>query len=118
MCKPGLFALYLISLFFPPFLSQEARTTIHLIGDSTMAEKSEEKRPETGWGEKLRLFFDTNVVIRNHARNGRSTRTFVEEGRWQSVVDQLKPGDYVFIQFYLRAFQHREMRRMTFRQGT
>jgi len=74
--------------------------TIHLAGDSTMAEKLPEKRPETGWGEKLPVHFDpARVQVRNHAKNGRSTRTFIEEGRWQVLLDALRPGDYVFIQF-------------------
>ena len=74
--------------------------TVYLAGDSTMAPKLENKRPETGWGEALQDYFDRDVVrISNHARNGRSTRTFIEEGRWQAIVDSLKPGDYVFLQF-------------------
>jgi len=74
--------------------------TIYLAGDSTMAEKLPEKRPETGWGEKLQAHFDpTAVRIENHAKNGRSTRTFLEEGRWDAILKKLKPDDYVFIQF-------------------
>jgi len=74
--------------------------TIYLAGDSTMAEKSPEKRPETGWGEKLPAHLDAaKVRLENHARNGRSTRTFLEEGRWAAIVSNLKVGDYVFIQF-------------------
>jgi pectinesterase len=73
---------------------------IYLAGDSTMAEKLAEKRPETGWGEKLQAHFDAEKVrIENHAKNGRSTRTFLEEGRWTAIAEKLKPGDYVFIQF-------------------
>lgn len=73
---------------------------IYLAGDSTMARKLPEKRPETGWGEALQQFFDaTKVRIDNHAQNGRSTRTFIEEKRWQAIVNKLKAGDYVFIQF-------------------
>ena len=73
---------------------------VHLAGDSTMAPKIAEKRPETGWGEMLQDFFDTTAVrVVNHARNGRSTRTFIEEGRWKAIVDSLNTGDYVFIQF-------------------
>lgn len=79
---------------------QARLVTIHLAGDSTMAPKLAEKRPETGWGEMLQDFFDTTAIrVANHARNGRSTRTFIEEGRWKSIVDSLNTGDYVFIQF-------------------
>ena len=74
--------------------------TIHLAGDSTMAPKLAAKRPETGWGEMLADFFDsTSVRVVNHARNGRSTRTFISEGRWKEITDSLRAGDYVFIQF-------------------
>ena len=75
-------------------------TRIFLAGDSTMAEKLPEKRPETGWGEKLQGWFpEQEVVVVNHAKNGRSTRTFIEEGRWQKLLEEVRPGDYVFIQF-------------------
>ena len=65
-----------------------------------MAQKLPEKRPETGWGEALSGFFKADKVrVENHAQNGRSTRTFIAEKRWQSIIDKLKKGDYVFIQF-------------------
>jgi lysophospholipase L1-like esterase len=74
--------------------------TIYLAGDSTMAQKLPEKRPETGWGEELQKFFkDGAVVVDNRAKNGRSTRTFIEEKLWQAIVDNLRKGDYVFIEF-------------------
>jgi lysophospholipase L1-like esterase len=74
--------------------------TVWLAGDSTMAQKQPDKRPETGWGEALQPCFDSSRVrIANRAMNGRSTRSFVAEGRWKAIVDSLKAGDYVFIQF-------------------
>ncbi len=74
--------------------------TVWLAGDSTMAQKQPDKRPETGWGEALQPCFDsTQVRIANRAMNGRSTRSFVAEGRWKAIVDSVQPGDYVFIQF-------------------
>jgi lysophospholipase L1-like esterase len=74
--------------------------TVWLAGDSTMAQKQPDKRPETGWGEALQPCFDSNEVrIANRAVNGRSTRSFVAEGRWKAIIDSLTPGDYVFIQF-------------------
>ena len=74
-------------------------TTVYLIGDSTIANKDIRAYPETGWGMPFGHFFDSSVVIDNRAKNGRSTRTFIEEGLWQPVVDNLAEGDYVFIQF-------------------
>jgi lysophospholipase L1-like esterase len=74
--------------------------TVYLAGDSTMAQKLPEKRPETGWGEELQKFFKEGaVIVDNRAKNGRSTRTFIEEKLWQGIVDSLKKGDYVFIEF-------------------
>lgn len=93
-----LFALTLLAIGAESALG--APTTIFMAGDSTMAEKLAEKRPETGWGEKLPKFFDEEFVrIDNQARDGRSTRTFISDGRWQALIDKVRPGDYVFIQF-------------------
>jgi lysophospholipase L1-like esterase/quercetin dioxygenase-like cupin family protein len=92
--------LLLAGLIIPADSVNADPIVIHLAGDSTMAEKLPEKRPETGWGEALQGWFEeSDVVVRNHAMNGRSTRTFMEEGRWQNLVDALNPGDFVFIQF-------------------
>ncbi len=70
-----------------------------MIGDSTMADKPLEDNPERGWGMMLHEFFNNSVIIENHAVNGRSTRSFLNENRWQPIVDKLKKGDYVIIQF-------------------
>ena len=78
----------------------ERQVTVFLAGDSTMAEKAADKRPETGWGEFLQGYFPSDRVrVENHAQNGRSTRTFLSEGRWGAILDRLHAGDYVFIQF-------------------
>lgn len=74
--------------------------TVYLAGDSTCANKQADKRPETGWGEMLGAHFqDGKVKIDNRALNGRSTRSFIAEGHWQKLIDSLKKGDYVFMQF-------------------
>jgi lysophospholipase L1-like esterase len=53
-----------------------------------------------GWGERIAPFFDTNKInVVNHAIGGRSARTFFTEGRWDKVAAQIKPGDFVIIQF-------------------
>ena len=81
-------------------LRRATPVTIWLAGDSTMAQKEANKRPETGWGEALQPCFDsTQVRVANRAMNGRSTKSFVAEGRWKAIVDSLKPGDYVLIEF-------------------
>ncbi|MGN1376689.1 MAG: esterase-like activity of phytase family protein [Prevotella sp.] len=74
--------------------------TIFTIGDSTMANKDiSGDKQERGWGMMLQNFFTDDVIIENHAVNGRSSKSFISEGRWQKVLDRMKPGDYVFIQF-------------------
>jgi lysophospholipase L1-like esterase len=80
-------------------LSGDRQIRIFLIGDSTMADKSLIGNPERGWGQVFPIFFNEGVEVENHARNGRSTKSFLAEGRWQAVYDKLQPGDYVFIQF-------------------
>ena len=81
-------------------VAQKSPLTIYLAGDSTCAVKLPEKRPETGWGEMFGQFFKSEKVkIDNRAQNGRSTKTFISEGRLTAIVDALKKGDYVFIQF-------------------
>ena len=93
-------AIISILLTSASFFAQKSPLTIYLAGDSTMAQKADDKRPETGWGEKLQQYFDAKkVVIDNRAQNGRSTKSFIDEGRWQKIVDDLKAGDYVFIEF-------------------
>jgi lysophospholipase L1-like esterase len=73
--------------------------TVYMIGDSTMSIKQPKAFPETGWGMELGQFFDKTVTIDNRAQNGRSTLSFQNENRWQPVVDNLKQGDYVIIEF-------------------
>ena len=76
------------------------KPTIYGIGDSTMANKTKpEENPERGWGQMLPLFFNDNITIDNRAQNGRSTRSFIAEKRWDDILKTLKKGDYVFIQF-------------------
>lgn len=80
--------------------SSTKTTTIFVIGDSTAAEKGGfRNNPERGWGMVLQGFFDDKVIVDNHAVNGRSSLSFINEGRWKKVLDRIKPGDYVFIQF-------------------
>lgn len=72
---------------------------VYLVGDSTMSVKKISKYPEAGWGMPFSIFFDESVTVDNRAQNGRSTKSFIAEGRWKSITDSLKEGDYVFIQF-------------------
>ena len=75
------------------------KTKIFLVGDSTMSIKEIKAYPETGWGMPFANFFDSTIEVDNRAKNGRSTKSFVAEGLWKLVLDDLHEGDYVFIQF-------------------
>jgi lysophospholipase L1-like esterase len=89
----------LVVFMMTNFSQSQKKITVYLIGDSTMSDKKTEAYPETGWGMPFKYFFDSTVVVDNRARNGRSTRSFISENLWQPVVENLKEGDYVFIQF-------------------
>ena len=74
--------------------------SIYTIGDSTMANKpNPEENPERGWAQMLPQFLNVQATVKNHAVNGRSSRSFISEQRWDSVYKMLREDDYVFIQF-------------------
>jgi lysophospholipase L1-like esterase len=75
------------------------KKTIWLCGDSTIAIKEIKAYPETGWGMPFVYFWDASIQVKNLAKNGRSTKTFISENLWQQVIDGAKEGDYVLIQF-------------------
>lgn len=78
----------------------ESGFTIFLIGDSTMTNQAViPPSPLRGWGQMLPLYFQDGVRVENHAMSGRSSRSFMAEGRWKTVLDRLKAGDHVIIQF-------------------
>jgi lysophospholipase L1-like esterase len=89
-------AFYFLSAFCTP---QKKKTIVYLVGDSTISVKEIKAYPETGWGMPFANFFDSTILVDNRAKNGRSTKSFMTEGLWQPVADNLQDGDYVFIQF-------------------
>ena len=82
-------------------MTPDKTTTIFVIGDSTAAQKDTTGgKQERGWGMMLQQCFDADyIVVDNHAVNGRSSKSFIDEGRWDKVLAKIKPGDYVIIQF-------------------
>ncbi|MBN1949989.1 MAG: rhamnogalacturonan acetylesterase [Bacteroidales bacterium] len=98
---PNLKPAFILILFMllSAFSAPERKVHVFMIGDSTMADKKISKYPETGWGTPFKIFFDSTVVIENHAKNGRSTKSFIAENRWSEVYKKLEPGDYVIIEF-------------------
>ena len=82
------------------FKADKPAVTIFMIGDSTMADKDVSGgNPERGWGQMLPGYFSEEVRVDNHAVNGRSSKSFIDEGRWDKVLSLMNKGDYVFIQF-------------------
>jgi len=73
------------------------RPTLFIVGDSTVKNRT---RGQQGWGEPLAAHFDAvRIRVENRALGGRSSRTFLTEGLWDKVLAELKPGDFVLIQF-------------------
>ncbi|NDW11401.1 hypothetical protein D0T50_00670 [Bacteroides sp. 214] len=76
------------------------RPAILIAGDSTAQHYEQEKHGFIrGWAQMLSLYLAEGIQIRNHAIGGRSTKTFISEGRWDKLLSEVTPGDYVFIQF-------------------
>ncbi|MBT2469154.1 rhamnogalacturonan acetylesterase [Streptomyces sp. ISL-66] len=73
--------------------------TLYVAGDSTAAQKYADAAPETGWGMALPFFLHEDVTVANHAVNGRSTKSFIDEGRLTAILEVIRPGDLLLIQF-------------------
>lgn len=94
------YLLLLVAFFVLTSFQKENVTTIFVIGDSTAANKDiSNGKQERGWGMALQSCFDDNIRVDNHALNGRSSLSFYNEGHWKKVLDKMRPGDYVIIQF-------------------
>ncbi|MFF3341062.1 rhamnogalacturonan acetylesterase [Streptomyces flavidovirens] len=73
--------------------------TVFVAGDSTAADKSVSAAPETGWGMALPFFLHEHLKVANHAVNGRSSKSFIDEGRLTPILEAIRPGDFLLIQF-------------------
>ena len=76
-----------------------SRRTLHIAGDSTAAQKYADAAPETGWGMALPFFLHERLGVANHAVNGRSSKSFVDEGRLDVILAAIRPGDLLLVQF-------------------
>lgn len=89
--------------FYAPSQEQQpsisSKPTIFIAGDSTVQSYKASYAPQQGWGYYLADYFNDNITVANHSLAGRSTKKFYDEGRWQTILDSLKDGDYVMIQF-------------------
>lgn len=110
-----LFAKYSLLLLLGVLLISSSKRPVHIFmaGDSTMADKTLTRTVtdsitgnkttypylERGWGQLLPELLNEKAIVKNYARNGRSTRTFVEEGLWTDLISNTQKGDFVIIQF-------------------
>jgi rhamnogalacturonan acetylesterase len=97
----GLPLLALLLSSFTLLLLQERKPVLYIIGDSTVRNGDGKGNNQLwGWGSMIAQYFDTTrISIRNHAIGGRSSRTFITEGRWDEILKTLQPGDFVIMQF-------------------
>jgi rhamnogalacturonan acetylesterase len=94
-------ALWLVIAFSSFILSKKQKPTLYIIGDSTVKNGDGTGKGNLwGWGSFVPDYFDTSKIsVHNHAIGGRSSRTFITEGRWEKILATLKKGDYVLMQF-------------------
>ncbi|MFB9389117.1 rhamnogalacturonan acetylesterase [Streptomyces coeruleoprunus] len=96
----ALAALPLATAAAQPAAAAPRRTrTLYIAGDSTAAQKYADAAPETGWGMALPFFLTPHLRVSNHAVNGRSSKSFIDEGRLAPVLDAIRPGDLLLVQF-------------------
>lgn len=82
-----------------PFQNETEKPVIYIAGDSTVQSYRASYAPQQGWGYYLGNYFNDNVTVANHAIAGRSSKSFYDQGRFQTIADNLKKGDFVLIQF-------------------
>lgn len=93
-------AAILLVIFMTLSVSAQEKIVLRLMGDSTMADKDlSYENPERGWGQRLKSHVDGGVIVVNYAQNGRSTKSVQTLGIWDRVKNDLKKGEYLFIQF-------------------
>ncbi|WP_319005783.1 OmpL47-type beta-barrel domain-containing protein [Metabacillus niabensis] len=73
--------------------------TVYLAGDSTVQTYDEYWKPEAGWGQMIPRFFNESVLFDNHAIGGRSSKSFIFEGRLDNILTEIRPDDFFLIQF-------------------
>lgn len=94
-------ALLLVPMLLPALAhGQPTPARVFIASDSTAAEYGPERAPRNGWGQHLQGFLDSTAYeVRNHAVGGRSSRSFIEEGRLEALARDLRKGDILLVQF-------------------
>lgn len=82
-----------------PARRRGARPTVYLLGDSTMQTYDPYWMPQAGWGQFFARFLSDRVLVDNRSIGGRSSRSFINQGRLDEVLRLVRPGDYVYVQF-------------------
>ena len=97
----GKWLLVCVALIFLSFILKKEKPTLYIIGDSTVKNGDGTGRNgQWGWGSFIAEYFDTTKIkVENHAIGGRSSRTFITEGRWDRILSKLKKRDFVIMQF-------------------
>ena len=95
----SILSIFIMSVSFLTYTKE--KPVFYIIGDSTVKNgDGTGKNNQMGWGTVSTPFFDTTKIdVRNHAIGGRSSRTFITDGRWDKILETLKKGDYVIMQF-------------------
>ena len=95
------FVVLFVSCTTARLLTEDKKPTFYIIGDSTVRNgDGSGSNKQWGWGSFIANYFDTSKIkVRNDAIGGRSSRTFINEGRWDRIMTTLKEGDYVIMQF-------------------
>src|SRR5882672_11069037 len=99
--RNGWMVLLLLLICSSFIVMKKEKPVFYIIGDSTVRNgDGTGKNLQWGWGSLIADYFDTTAIdVRNHAIGGRSSRTFITEGRWDKILATLKKGDYVIMQF-------------------
>lgn len=92
--------------------------TIFWAGDSTVQYNSEETYPQTGLGQVFSLSLRPDIKISNHAKNGRSTKSFIDESRLAAIYNEISKDDFLFIQFGHNDEKSEDESRYTVPEGT
>ncbi len=89
-----------VALPVEPVVREAGKPVLWITGDSTVKNEDKDKNGMWGWGSQAYTVFDAKkITVYNAAKAGRSTRTYLNEGRWDKVYNSLQPGDFVLIQF-------------------
>lgn len=79
--------------------SENRDINVYIAGDSLAQDYTEANYPQAGWGQMIVNYFDDNVTVNNSAAGGKSTKSFVNEGRLDNILNEIQPGDYLFVSF-------------------